>query len=108
MIKKLLCFGFFLISLNSQSQEYSLPEDIGDEFVFFKSFDNKIHLLKNNIDYVFENKKWVKKTLEFVPSKRDSLVVFLKKGFNNTNFKTINFPDKTYFVLNGGGPVLTV
>jgi hypothetical protein len=107
MIKKLLCFGFFLISLNSQSQEYPLPEDIGDEFVFFKSFDNKIHLLKNNIDYVFENKKWVKKTLEFVPSKRDSLVVFLKKGFNNTNFKTINFPDKTYFVLNGGGPVLT-
>ena len=106
MIKKLLCFVFFLISLNSQSQEYSLPEDIGDEFVFFKSFDNKIHLLKNNIDYVFENKKWVKKTLEFVPSKRDSLVVFLKKGFNNTNLKTINFPDKTYFVLNGGGPVL--
>ena len=106
MIKKLLCFGFFLISLNSQSQEYSLPEDIGDEFVFFKSFDNKIHLLKNNIDYVFENKKWVKKTLEFVPSKRDSLVVFLKKGFNNTNLKMINFPDKTYFVLNGGGPVL--
>ena len=106
MIKKLLCFGFFLISLNSQSQEYPLPRDIGDEFVFFKSFDNKIHLLKNNIDYVFENKKWVKKTLEFVPSKRDSLVVFLKKGFNNTNLKTINFPDKTYFVLNGGGPVL--
>lgn len=107
MIKKLLCFVFFLIFLNSQSQEYSLPEDIGDEFVFFKSFDNKIHLLKNNIDYVFENKKWVKKTLELVPSKRDSLVVFLKKGFNNINFKTINFPDKTYFVLNGGGPVLT-
>ena len=106
MIKKLLFFVFFLISLNSQSQEYSLPEDIGDDFVFFKSFDNKIHLLKNNINYVFENKKWVKKTLELVPSKRDSLVVFLKKGFTNTNFKTINFPDKTYFVLNGGGPVL--
>jgi len=106
MIKKLLFFVFFLISLNSQSQEYSLPEDIGDDFVFFKSFDNKIHLLKNNINYVFENKKWVKKTLELAPSKRDSLVVFLKKGFTNTNFKTINFPDKTYFVLNGGGPVL--
>ncbi len=106
MIKKLFYFVFFLISLNSQSQEYSLPEDIGDEFVFFKSFDNKIHLLKNNINYVFENKKWVKKTLELVPSKRDSLVVFLKKGFTNINFKTINFPDKTYFVLNGGGPVL--
>ncbi len=107
MIKKLFYFVFFLISLNSQSQGYALPEDIGDDFVFFKSFDNKIHLLKNNINYVFENKKWVKKTLEIVPSKRDSLVVFLKKGFNNTNFKTINFPDKTYFVLNGGGPVLT-
>ena len=107
MIKKLLFFVFFLSSFNSLSQEYPLPKDIGDEFVFFKSFDNKIHLLKNNIDYVFENKKWVKKTLQFVPSKRDSLVVFLKKGFNNTNFKTINFPDKTYFVLNGGGPVLT-
>ena len=106
MIKKLLFFVFFLISLNSQSQEYSLPKDIGDDFVFFKSFDNKIHLLKNNINYVFENKKWVKKTLELAPSKRDSLVVFLKKGFTNTNFKTINFPDKTYFVLNGGGPVL--
>ena len=107
MIKKLLFFVFFLSSFNSLSQEYPLPKDIGDEFVFFKSFDNKIHLLKNNINYVFENKKWVKKTLQFVPSKRDSLVVFLKKGFNNTNFKTINFPDKTYFVLNGGGPVLT-
>ena len=106
MIKQLLFFVFFLISLNSQSQKYSLPEDIGDDFVFFKSFDNKIHLLKNNINYVFENKKWVKKTLELAPSKRDSLVVFLKKGFTNTNFKTINFPDKTYFVLNGGGPVL--
>jgi len=106
MIKKLLFFVFFLISLNSQSQEYSLPEDIGDDFVFFKSFDNKIHLLKNNINYVFENKKWVKKTLELAPSKRDSLVVFLKKGFTNTNFKTIIFSDKTYFVLNGGVPVL--
>ena len=107
MIKKLFYFVFFLTSLNSQSQEYPLPKDIGDEFVFFKSFDNKIHLLKNNINYVFENKKWVKKTLELAPSKRDSLLVFLKKGFTNTNFKTINFPDKTYFVLNGGGPVLT-
>ena len=106
MIKKLFYFVFFLISLNSQSQEYSLPEDIGDEFVFFKSFDNKIHLLKNNIDYVFENKTWSKKILDFVPSKRDSLVIFLKKGFTNTNFKTINFPDKTYLILNGGGPVL--
>jgi hypothetical protein len=107
MIKQLLFFVFFLSSFTSLSQEYPLPKDIGDDFVFFKSFDNKIHLLKNNIDYVFENKKWVKKTLRFFPSKRDSLVVFLKKGFNNTNFKTINFPDKTYFVLNGGGPVLT-
>ena len=106
MIKKLFYFVFFLISLNSQSQEYSLPDDIGDEFVFFKSFDNKIHLLKNNIDYVFENKKWVKKTLDIVPGKRDSLVVFLKKGFTNTNFKTINILDKTYLILNGGGPVL--
>ena len=79
MIKKLFYFVFFLTSLNSQSQEYPLPEDIGDEFVFFKSFDNKIHLLKNNINYVFENKKWVKKTLELYPKQKRQPCCFFKK-----------------------------
>ena len=106
MIKKLFCFVFFLFSICITPQDYPLPEDIGEEFIFFKSFDNKIHLLKNNIDYVFENKTWVKKTLSFVQSKRDSLVIFFKQGFTNTTFKTVNFPDKTYIILNGGGPIL--
>ena len=76
MIKKLFYFVFFLISLNSQSQEYSLPDDIGDEFVFFKSFDNKIHLLKNNIDYVFENKSGLKKPWTLFQAKETVLLSF--------------------------------
>ena len=47
---------FLLFFLNFiASQEYDLPENISENFVFFKDKDSKIHLLKNNIDYV-ENK----------------------------------------------------
>ena len=106
MIKGCFFVVFFLTSVCFYSQDYSLPEDLGDDFVFFKSYDNKIHLLKNNIDYVFENKTWVKKTLDHHQTERDSLIIFFKKGFNNTNFNTINIDNKTYFVLTGGGPVL--
>ena len=106
MIKECFFIVFFLTSVCFYSQDYSLPEDLGDDFVFFKSYDNKVHLLKNNIDYVFENKTWVKKTLDHHQTERDSLIIFFKKGFNNTNFNTINIDNKTYFVLTGGGPVL--
>ena len=106
MIKKLFYFVFFLISLNSQSQEYSLPEDIGDEFVFFKTHDNKISFLKNNIQYVYKKNKWIKNTLEYNSSLRDSSIIFFKKGFDNIQFKHIEINSVSHFILNGGGPVL--
>ena len=90
------------------SQEYALPDNIGENFVFFKDKDSKIHLLKNNIDYVFENKKWNKNILSYDSAVRDSIIVFFKKGFNNTNFKPINTETKTFLILNGGGPVLQI
>jgi hypothetical protein len=90
------------------SQEYALPENIGENFVFFKDKDSKIHLLKNNIDYVFENKKWNKNILSYDSAVRDSAIIFYKKGFNNTSFKSINTETKTFLILNGGGPVLQI
>jgi len=90
------------------SQEYALPDNIGENFVFFKDKDSKIHLLKNNIDYVFENKKWNKNILSYESAVRDSTIIFYKKGFNNTNFKSINTETKTFLILNGGGPVLQI
>ena len=90
------------------SQEYALPDDIGENFLFFKDKDSKIHLLKNNIDYVFENKKWNKNILSYATSTRDSSIVFYKKGFNNTKFKSVNTETNTFLILNGGGPVLQV
>ncbi|MDC0080644.1 hypothetical protein OAJ28_02050 [Flavobacteriaceae bacterium] len=100
---------FILFFLNFiASQEYSLPDDIGENFVFFKDKDSKIHLLKNNIDYVFENKRWNKKNLFYTNSVRDSSIVFYEKGFNNANFKSINTETKTFLILNGGGPVLQI
>ena len=89
-----------------QAQNYDLPLEIDDEFVFFKSHDNKIHLLKNDLDFVFEKGKWIKNKLKSRSSKRDSTILYYKKGFNNYNFKTISVKNKTYFVLSGGGPVL--
>jgi hypothetical protein len=98
-----------LLSLNLiASQEFALPENIGENFVFFKDKDSKIHLLKNNIDYVFENKKWNKNILSYKSTVRDSSIIFYKKGFNNTNFKPINTETKTFLILNGGGPVLQI
>ena len=100
---------FLLFFLNFiASQEYDLPENIGENFVFFKDKDSKIHLLKNNIDYVFENKKWNKNVLSYEKSSRDSTIIFYKKGFNNTHFKPINTETKTFLILNGGGPVLQI
>ena len=100
---------FLLFFLNFiASQEYDLPENIGENFVFFKDKDSKIHLLKNNIDYVFENKKWNKNVLSYEKSTRDSTIIFYKKGFNNTHFKPINTETKTFLILNGGGPVLQI
>jgi hypothetical protein len=90
------------------SQEYALPDNIGENFVFFKDKGSKIHLLKNNIDYVFENKKWNKNILSYDRAVRDSAIIFYKKGFNNTNFKSINTETKTFLILNGGGPVLQI
>ena len=89
-----------------QAQNYDLPLEIDDEFVFFKSHDNKIHLLKNDLDFVFNKGKWIKNKLKSRSSKRDSTILYYKKGFNNYNFKTISVKNKTYFVLSGGGPVL--
>ena len=103
-------FVFLLMLLGIQgflnAQEYEFPDKIDDNFVFFKSIDNKIHVLNRSTDYVFEKGKWTKKKLKSKSSKRDSLILFHKKGFKNANFKVINTEDNTYLVLDGGGPVL--
>jgi hypothetical protein len=100
---------FLLFFLNFiASQEYALPDDIGENFLFFKDKDSKIHLLKNNIDYVFEDKMWNKNILSYTNSVRDSSIIFYEKGFNNVNFKSINTETKTFLILNGGGPVLQI
>ena len=104
---KLIClFLFLLIHGFLNAQEYEFPEKIDDNFVFFKSKNNKTHVLKNSINYVFEKGKWTKNKLKIKPFKRDSLILFHPKGFNNTNFKVIQSENSIYLVLNGGGPVL--
>ena len=87
------------------AQEYEFPDKIDDNFVFFKSIDNKIHVLNRSTDYVFEKGKWTKNKLKSKSSKRDSLILFHKKGFNNANFKVSRLK-KYLFGFNGGGPVL--
>ena len=99
-------FLFFFISASIISQEIKLPESIGDVFVFFKTYDNKISFLKNNIQYVYKKNKWIKNTLEYNSLNRDSSIVFFKKGFDNIQFKHIEIDSVSHFVLNGGGPVL--
>ncbi len=99
-------FLFFFISASIFSQEIKLPKSIGDEFVFFKTHDNKISFLKNNIQYVYKKNKWTINTLEYNPSNRDSSIIFFKKGFDNIQFKHIEIDSVSHFVLNGGGPVL--
>jgi len=106
-MNKLIClFLFLLIHGFLNAQEYEFPEKIDDNFVFFKSKNNKTHVLKNSINYVFEKGKWTKNKLKTKLSKRDSLILFHPKGFNNTNFKVIQSENSIYLVLNGGGPVL--
>ena len=99
-------FLFFFISASIISQEIKLPNNIGDEFIFFKTYENKISLLKNNTHYVYEKNKWIKNTLEYNNSYRDSLIIFFKKGFDNIQFRHIEIGSVSHFVLNGGGPVL--
>ena len=98
----------FFLSVFTFSQEYILPNEIGEDFVFFKDNESKIHILKNNIDYVFENNEWRKNILDHNQSYRDSSVVFYAKRFDNISFKAINTDTQTFLVLNGGGPVLQV
>jgi len=69
-------FLFFFISASIISQEIKLPKSIGDEFVFFKTHDNKISFLKNNIQYVYKKNKWIINTLEYNSLNRDSSIVF--------------------------------
>ena len=88
------------------AQEYEFPEKIDDNFIFFKSKDNKIHVLNRSADYIFEKGKWTKNKLKSKSSKRDSLILFHRKGFNNSNFKALNTENNTYLVLDGGGPIL--
>ena len=88
------------------AQDYNLPKEIGKDFIFYKSSDNKIHVLKNNNDFLFHNGIWKNTKLQNTLSKRDSLILYHEKGFNNINFKIITDKNKTYFVLSGGGPVL--
>ena len=99
-------FLFFFISASIISQEIKLPDSIGDEFVFFKTHDNKISFLKNNIQYVYKKNKWIKNTLEYNSSLRDSSIIFFKKGFDNVKFKHIEINSVSHFILDGGGPVL--
>ena len=99
-------FLFFFISASIISQEIKLPDSIGDEFVFFKTHDNKISFLKNNIQYVYKKNKWIKNTLEYNSSLRDSSIIFFKKGFDNVQFKHIEINSVSHFILDGGGPVL--
>ena len=99
-------FLFFFISASIISQEIKLPNSLGDEFVFFKTHDNKISFLKNNIQYIYIKNKWTKNTLEYNSSNRDSSIIFFKKGFDNVQFKHIEIDSVSHFVLNGGGPVL--
>jgi hypothetical protein len=99
-------FLFIFISASLISQEIKMPNNIGDEFVFFKTHDNKISFLKNNIHYVYEKNKWIKNTLEYNPSYRDSSIIFLKKGFDNIQFKHVEINSVSHFIINGGGPVL--
>ena len=63
-------------------------------------------MLNYSNDYVFEKGKWTKSKLKTRSSKRDSVILFHSKGFNNSNFKVVQTEKNTYFVLNGGGPVL--
>jgi len=99
-------FLFFFVSVSIISQEIKMPNNMGDEFIFFKTHDNKISFLKHNIHYVYEKNKWIKNTLEYNSSYRDSSIIFFNKGFDNIQFKHLEINSVSHFILNGGGPVL--
>jgi len=85
------------------AQEYDLPSELDDNFIFFKSTDNKAHVLNNSNDYVFEKGKWTKNKLKTRSSKRDSVILFHSKGFDNTNFKVIHSKKKHLFCFKRRG-----
>ncbi|MDB9871507.1 hypothetical protein OAC65_00415, partial [bacterium] len=58
------------------AQDYNLPKEIGKDFIFYKSSDNKIHVLKNNNDFLFHNGIWKNTKLQNTLSKRDSLILY--------------------------------
>ena len=99
---------FFIIGAQVfiNAQDYNFPKEIGNDFIFNQTSDNKIHVTENNSDFVFYKGTWKKIKLKHALSKRDSLVIYHEKGFNNINFKIINDKNNSYFVLSGGGPVL--
>ena len=55
---------------------------------------------------MYKKNKWIKNTLEYNSSLRDSSIIFFKKGFDNVQFKHIEINSVSHFILNGGGPVL--
>ena len=79
MFKRTITVAILLFLNLIVSQEYALPENIGENFVFFKDKDSKIHLLKNNIDYVFENKKWNKNILFYESAVRDLSLIHISE-----------------------------
>ena len=55
---------------------------------------------------MYEKNKWIKNTLEYNSSYRDSSIIFFNKGFDNIQFKHLEINSVSHFILNGGGPVL--
>ena len=82
-------FLFFFISASIISQEIKLPDSIGDEFVFFKTHDNKISFLKKTTFNMCIKNKWIKNTLEYNSSLRDSSIIFFKKGLTMFSLNTL-------------------
>ena len=58
-----LCL-FFIIGTQAviNAQDYNLPKEIGNDFIFNQTSDNKIHVTENNSDFVFYKGTWKKQT----------------------------------------------
>ena len=54
------------------AQEYEFPDKIDDNFVFFKSIDNKIHVLNRSTDMFLKKENGLKKNLN--PSRQKEIV----------------------------------
>ncbi len=106
MYKYVFLFLALFFYNTSDAQEYNFPKKTLEDFVFFKTSDNKIHVLDKKNDFVFYKGKWKENKLTLGGSTRDSLILNHPKGFNNLNFKAIEIRNKQYFVLDGGGPIL--